>query len=160
RILSSDCTEGLCNASQSPVFDIDDTYTKTLLIGVVGCVVLIPVFMIIVFIWKRQCKPPSTDVKLPVVLMIHTPSRASHLKSVISLAEYLKNHCYIEALLDQLDVQTTESKDPWTWCNNAFARADFVMVISSPPKCCNEEGIFRNMDLVALRFLKEKFSSG
>ena len=51
-------------------------------------------------------------------------------------------------------------QDPWTWCNKAFSRADFVMVVSSPPKCCSEEGIFRNMDLVALRFLKEKFSSG
>ena len=61
-------------------------------------------------------------------------------------------------------IVTTEymlcKQDPWTWCNNAFARADFVMVVSSPPKCCNEEGIFKNMDLVALRFLKEKFSSG
>jgi hypothetical protein len=44
------------------------------------------------------------------------------------------------------------------WCNEAFSRADFVMVISSPPKCCNQEGIFRNVDVVALRFFKEKFS--
>ena len=52
----------------------------------------------------------SGDVKLPVVLIVHSPSRASHLKSVIALTEYLKNHCYIEALLDQLDVQSTKSK--------------------------------------------------
>jgi len=32
------------------------------------------------------------------------------------------------------------------------------MVVSSPPKCCNEEGIFRNVDVLALRLLKEKFS--
>ena len=32
------------------------------------------------------------------------------------------------------------------------------MVVSSPPKCCNQEGIFRNVDVLALRFLKEKFS--
>jgi hypothetical protein len=31
------------------------------------------------------------------------------------------------------------------------------MVVSSPPKCCNQEGIFRNVDVLALRFLK-KFS--
>jgi hypothetical protein len=44
------------------------------------------------------------------------------------------------------------------WCNEAFSKADFVMVVSSPPKCCNQEGIFRNVDVVALRFFKEKFS--
>jgi hypothetical protein len=44
------------------------------------------------------------------------------------------------------------------WCNEAFSQADFVMVVSSPPKCCNQEGIFRNVDVVALNFLKEKFS--
>jgi hypothetical protein len=49
-------------------------------------------------------------------------------------------------------------QDPFIWCNEAFSRADFVMVVSSPPKCCNQEGIFRNVDVVALRFLKEKFS--
>jgi hypothetical protein len=32
------------------------------------------------------------------------------------------------------------------------------MVVSSPSKCCNQEGIFRNVDVLALRFLKEKFS--
>jgi hypothetical protein len=44
------------------------------------------------------------------------------------------------------------------WCSEAFSRADFVMVVSSPPKCCNQEGIFRNLDVVALHFLKEMFS--
>jgi hypothetical protein len=32
------------------------------------------------------------------------------------------------------------------------------MIVSSPPKCCNQEGIFRNVDVVALHFLKEEFS--
>jgi len=32
------------------------------------------------------------------------------------------------------------------------------MVVSSPPKCCNEEGLYRDVDVIALRFLKEKFS--
>ena len=29
------------------------------------------------------------------------------------------------------------------------------MVVSSPPKCCNPEGIFRNVDVLALCFLEE-----
>jgi len=77
---------------------------------------------------------------------------------VVTLTEYLRNCCFVEALLDQLDISDSETKDPFTWCNEAFSRADFVMVVSSPPKCCNQEGIFRNIDVLALRFLKEKFS--
>jgi hypothetical protein len=32
------------------------------------------------------------------------------------------------------------------------------MVVSSPPKCCNQEGLYRGTDIIALRFLKNKFS--
>jgi hypothetical protein len=32
------------------------------------------------------------------------------------------------------------------------------MVVSSPPKCCNQEGLYRGADVIALRFLKNKFS--
>lgn len=32
------------------------------------------------------------------------------------------------------------------------------MVVSSPSKCCNQEGIYRGVDVIALRFLKNKFS--
>lgn len=33
-----------------------------------------------------------------------------------------------------------------------------MMVVSSPSKCCNQEGIFKNVDVLAMRLLKEKFS--
>lgn len=32
------------------------------------------------------------------------------------------------------------------------------MVVSSPPKCCNQEGLYRGADVIALRFMKNKFS--
>jgi hypothetical protein len=50
------------------------------------------------------------DAKLPVVLIIYTPSQASHIKSVVALTEYLRNHCFVEALLDQLDIPDSETK--------------------------------------------------
>jgi hypothetical protein len=34
------------------------------------------------------------------------------------------------------------------------------MVVSSPPKCCNQEGLYRGVDIIALNFLKAKFSEG
>jgi hypothetical protein len=48
--------------------------------------------------------------KLPVVLIIYSPSQASHVKSVVALTEYLRNHCFVEALLDQLDIPDSETK--------------------------------------------------
>lgn len=58
------------------------------------------------------------DVKLPVVLIIYSPSQASHIKSVVALTEYLRNHCFVEALLDQLDIPDSETK---VWCEKCMA---------------------------------------
>ena len=48
-------------------------------------------------------------------------------------------------------------QDPFLWCNKSFARADFVMVVSSPPKCCGQQDIFRNVDVDSLQLVKRKF---
>lgn len=157
-ILSDNCTNGVCQISKSPDVTVRGFITRTLIAGVIGCAILIPLFLFVLWMWKKQFKPLSGGAKLPVVLIIYTPSQASHIKSVVALTEYLRNQCFVEALLDQLDIPDSETKDPFMWCNEAFSRADFVMVVSSPPKCCNQEGIFRNVDVVALRFFKEKFS--
>jgi hypothetical protein len=47
---------------------------------------------------------------LPAVLIVYTPSRASHVEAMVAFAEYLRNYCAVEALLDQLDVPETETK--------------------------------------------------
>lgn len=47
---------------------------------------------------------------MPAVLIVYTPSRASHVEAMVALAEYLRNYCAVEALLDQLDVPETETK--------------------------------------------------
>jgi hypothetical protein len=52
----------------------------------------------------------SENVKLPVVLIMYTPSRASHVKCMVSLREYLRDCCFVEALLDQLDISNSETK--------------------------------------------------
>ena len=48
-------------------------------------------------------------------------------------------------------------QDPFLWYVEAFRQADFIMVISSPPKCCNQ-GIFKNVDILALNILTEVLS--
>jgi hypothetical protein len=50
------------------------------------------------------------DAELPVVLIIYTPSRAAHVKCMVTLTEYLRNVCFVEALLDQLDIPDSETK--------------------------------------------------
>lgn len=49
-------------------------------------------------------------------------------------------------------------QDPFEWYNDAFDNLDFVMVVSSPPKCCSQVGLYRDVENIALRFLKNKFS--
>ncbi|XP_021922257.1 uncharacterized protein LOC110831033 isoform X2 [Zootermopsis nevadensis] len=153
-ILSNNCTDGLCKIAKSPYITVRTFIPKTLIFC---CLILLSLFLFILCVWRRQ-HHPVVDAKLPVVLIIYTPSHAAHVKCMVTLTEYLRNVCFVEALLDQLDIQVSETKDPFMWCNEAFSRADFVMVVSSPPKCCNQEGIFRNVDVIALHFLKEKFS--
>jgi hypothetical protein len=51
-------------------------------------------------------------------------------------------------------------QDPYEWYNDAFDHLDFVMVVSSPPlqKCCGQVGLYRDVENIALQFLKNKFS--
>ncbi|KAJ4434081.1 hypothetical protein ANN_16401 [Periplaneta americana] len=238
-VLSNSCKAGVCHVSRSPdiVVGIAATEQKTLVVGIVGCVVFIPLFMFILLMWRRQCKPPNGKdvvhddtklttilsnflprlkrqsnewsipdvlvqgqctlhkvmfivahdiyrttlqqaispsrttvahricpspgtIKLPVVLIVYSPSRASHMATMVALAEYLRNYCAVEAMLDQLDVPETESKDPLLWCSSAFARADFVMVVSSPPKCsCVAERVLGGTNVDTLDVLKARITS-
>ncbi|PSN52167.1 hypothetical protein C0J52_06470 [Blattella germanica] len=128
-------------ALKVPVYKyINDNGKITLLVGIVGCVVLLPVFLFVLWMWRRQCQPPEALIERRSSVRTNEPQSA-----LVSAGRVVvKNNA--------------GGQDPWTWCNDAFDRADYVMIISSPPKCCSEEGVFRNMDLVALRFLKEMFS--
>lgn len=49
-------------------------------------------------------------------------------------------------------------QDPFEWYNEAFDHLDFVMVVSSPPKCCSQVGLYRDVENIALRILRNKFS--
>ncbi|XP_069700697.1 uncharacterized protein [Periplaneta americana] len=158
-ILSDRCADGVCRVSRSPNIIVHSFVTKTLIASSIGCVVLILLVLLILCVWRRRRrKRLSHNTKSPVLLVVYTPSRNSHVKCVLELTQYLRNFCNVEALLDQLDIPGTETKDPFVWCNDAFARADFVMVVSSPSKCCTQEGIFRNVDVVALHLLKERLA--
>lgn len=46
------------------------------------------------------------------------------------------------------------------WCSSAFARADFVMVVSSPPKCsCVAERVLGGTNVDVLDVLKARITS-
>jgi len=51
-----------------------------------------------------------SDIKQPKVLIIYIQSSTSHIKAVEELAKYLRNFCFVDALLDQLDIPKTETK--------------------------------------------------
>ncbi|PSN52104.1 hypothetical protein C0J52_04337 [Blattella germanica] len=67
--------------------------------------------------YNSQCRTAISPaiivgrIKLPVVLVVYTPSRASHVEAVIALVEYLRNYCAVEALLDRLDIDIFRNVD-------------------------------------------------
>jgi integral membrane sensor domain MASE1 len=38
---------------------IDDMEKKTFVVGIVGCVILIPLLLLILHMWRRQCRSPN-----------------------------------------------------------------------------------------------------
>jgi hypothetical protein len=47
-------------------------------------------------------------VKPPKLLIIYTQSSTPHIKVVEELAQYLRNFCNVDALLDKLDIPKTK----------------------------------------------------
>lgn len=154
---ADDCTERIhssqktCGESETPPIHVGSSSKVAINVGIVGGVLLICLILIILFVWKK-CKP-SSDATPPKLLIVYAQSTASHIRVVEEFAKYLNKHCYIEAMLDQLDIPETETKDPYEWYNNAMAEADFVMVVASPPSCCRHEGLYRDAHITALRLL-------
>ncbi|XP_066997469.2 uncharacterized protein [Anabrus simplex] len=114
-----------------------------IVVSVFVCVLLLKVF---------------TPAKPPTVLMVYERSRQTHLDAMVALADYLRTKCYIDARIDETDVHLTDYMDPFDWCQEAFAEADAVMVLSSPPQVLKHEvGRHRNLGGVGLNLLAEHF---
>lgn len=157
RLHNDSCKNCTYRSSESPVINVGDSAKWALAVGVIGGLVVTCLLGAIWYSWKRMSKRPKT-VKPPKLLIIYTQSNASHINVVEELAQYLRNFCNVDALLDKLDIPKTKTQDPYEWYNDAFDHLDFVMVVSSPPKCCNQVGLYRDVENIALRLLKNKFS--
>nr|CAD7406170.1 unnamed protein product [Timema cristinae] len=143
----------------SPVFSAGGNNRRTL-IAIVCCSVLIPVFLCAFHVWRKRIPPdPQSQAKsLPVVFINYVPSHDAHVAFMVELTKYLRSHCAVDALMDRLDIPHFKSNDPHNWCIGEFERVDFVMVVSSPST--NQfVGIYKGVDQISLKLLKEKFGN-
>ncbi|CAG2057975.1 unnamed protein product, partial [Timema podura] len=91
---------------------------------------------------KIIINPQSQAKSLPVVFINYVPSHDAHVAFMVELTKYLRSHC----------------ADPHNWCIGEFERVDFVMVVSSPST--NQfVGIYKGVDQISLKLLKEKFGN-
>jgi hypothetical protein len=51
-----------------------------------------------------------SDTKQPKLLIIYTASTVPHIRVVGELAEYLRKFCFVDVLLDILDIPKTKKK--------------------------------------------------
>jgi hypothetical protein len=51
-----------------------------------------------------------SDIKQPKLLIIYTASNASHIRVMEELAKYLRKCCFVDALLDLVDIPKTKRK--------------------------------------------------
>lgn len=137
RLHNDSCENCTYLKSESPVINVGDSAWWSLAVGVIGGSVVMCLLGAIWYSWKSMLERPKT-IKPPKLLIIYTQSSASHIKVVEELAQYLRNFCNVDALLDKLDIPKTKTQDPFEWYNDAFDHLDFVMVVSSPPKCCSK----------------------
>nr|CAD7461129.1 unnamed protein product [Timema tahoe] len=143
----------------SPVLSAGGNNRRTL-IAIVCCSVLIPVFLCAFHVWRKRIPPdPQSQAKsLPVVFINYVPSHDAHVAFMVELTKYLRSHCAVDALMDRLDIPHFKSNDPHNWCIGEFERVDFVMVVSSPST--NQfVGIYKGVDQISLKLLKEKFGN-
>nr|CAD7568046.1 unnamed protein product [Timema californicum] len=143
----------------SPVLSAGGNNRRTL-IAIVCCSVLIPVFLCAFHVWRKRIPPdPQIQAKsLPVVFINYVPSHDAHVAFMVELTKYLRSHCAVDALMDRLDIPHFKSNDPHNWCIGEFERVDFVMVVSSPST--NQfVGIYKGVDQISLKLLKEKFGN-
>ncbi|XP_014241757.1 uncharacterized protein LOC106662284 isoform X2 [Cimex lectularius] len=132
--IHANCTsKSRCKVSSTPEILIEMTEPK-LLTGIVVTVILIPIFLMAYFIWKRQCdvKEPPSEPHPPKFLMLYKPVSVEHIKIMMELYKYFTKVCHVDAMLDQFGIPESESKDPTQWYSEAFNAADFVGIFASP----------------------------
>ncbi|XP_046674184.1 uncharacterized protein LOC124363104 isoform X2 [Homalodisca vitripennis] len=160
------CTEhNPCTLSRAPEVLIVASPEMPLLIGIVGTVILIPVFLTAYFIWRRSCaqKPTGDEPRLPPkVLLIYNPNYPSHVDDMIEFHHYLKKSCHLDPLFDLFAIPNTDTKDPTRWYMKAFNEADFILVFASPPGPAGPQphklNTYLHLDRIALKQLQYRLA--
>lgn len=66
------------------------------------------------------------------ILFAYSPSHKSHIDVVKKFAEVFKKFYNINVMLDYIDIPKLENKDPSSWMDESFNRADYVIFFLSP----------------------------
>ncbi|XP_046405275.1 uncharacterized protein LOC124170533 isoform X2 [Ischnura elegans] len=150
--ISEKCGHSGCLVSKSPDIKIEPS-SSLLIAGGVFLVVVIILFIIACFKYMARGETVSGR---PRLLLIYRSTHSSHIKVVLELAQHLRKNCNIEAMFDELDVNKSETHNPFNWYNDAIAQSDFIAIVSSPT-CCNSIcGIYPKADEMALSLLQGK----
>ncbi|XP_071450531.1 uncharacterized protein [Hetaerina americana] len=150
--VSEECGELGCLISRSPDIKIEPSINLLFAGGAFAFIVLL-IFIIACLKYIPQVK--SIPVR-PKLLLIYRSTHASHMKVVLELAQHLRKNCNIEAMFDELDVNKSETHNPFNWYNDAIAQCDFIAIVSSPTCCNSINGIYPKVDEVALNMLQGK----
>ncbi|KAK9505359.1 hypothetical protein O3M35_009439 [Rhynocoris fuscipes] len=129
-----DCIDNFICTVSTPEFLIVEMTEPKLLTGLVAMVILIPILLMLYFIWKRNCdttEPTREPAGPPKFLMMYEPVSVEHINTMIELYKYFKK-CHLHPMIDQFGIAESESKDPLRWYCDAFKEADFVGIFASP----------------------------
>ncbi|KAF7996197.1 hypothetical protein HCN44_001829 [Aphidius gifuensis] len=138
--------------------------TKKLFIMIISFVWIPPVLLYAIYYLYSFYKQREIMKKFNQnCLLIYSPTHSAHVNVMISFAKYLKS-CGINAMIDVLDIPKTSTRDPAIWCNDAFDKANIILIATSPPpssSCDNTNSastIYQNLDNHLLRLVRENYS--
>ncbi|KAK0179883.1 hypothetical protein PV327_005594 [Microctonus hyperodae] len=160
--MHANCGYNGCANSTSPPISTKHP-TRRLLIMIISVVWIPPVILYAIYYMYKLYRKQELLKRLnrkPNCLLIYSPTHLAHVNVMSNLAKYLRS-CNINAMIDILDIQETDFKDPGLWCNAAFKSADFIVVVTSPVSQIDHETvpvIYRNVDSHAMRLIKENYS--
>ncbi|XP_063243820.1 uncharacterized protein LOC134543042 isoform X2 [Bacillus rossius redtenbacheri] len=151
------CGPAGCPVSFSPPVVVEG-HTRFFTVVKVTCFGLILLVLVALFLLRSWLVRSQADSKLaPAVLVVYVPTHGAHVRVVKELATYLRSRCGVRVLLHDTDVPRENVQE---WFSDAFARADFVMVVASPLQHTDlRETIYKDAGEIGLKLLRLTFAS-
>lgn len=136
-LIHENCTERTpCAISSSPHILIVEMAEPKFLTTVVSVVILIPILLMGYLIWRRKWDPEKDQTREPTgppkLLLMYSPVSVKHVQTMIEMAKYFNKTCGLVALIDELGIPESVTKDPLRWYINSFNEADYVAIFASP----------------------------